>query len=62
MLDNLFEIFNGKKTYLAALGLLGLALYHALVREDYQSAARSLLEALGAVGLRHAIAKNGADL
>ena len=59
MLDKLIDLLNGKKTYFAALGIFGMALYQALVVKDYQAAVKSMLEALGAVGLRHAITKNG---
>ena len=59
MLNALLDRLDGSKTYLAALGLFGLALYQALIQRDYRSAYESPLQALGAAGLRHAIAKNG---
>jgi len=54
---------NGYKTYLAAAGLFGLALYQASVGQ-YDQAAQSVLAALAAAGLRGAIAKsaNGAGV
>ena len=48
---------NGIKTYLAAAGLAGLALYQVSTG-DYVAAYSSLMGALAAVGLRHAIAKS----
>lgn len=44
----------GKKTYIAALGLLGLAIYQASTGE-YQAAVQSVIAALAAAGLRNAI-------
>jgi hypothetical protein len=48
---------DGIKTYLAAAGLAGLALYQASTG-DYVGAYTSLMGALAAVGIRHAIAKS----
>lgn len=48
---------NGVKTYLAAAGLAGLALYQVSTG-DYVAAYTSLMGALAAVGLRHAISKS----
>lgn len=48
--------FSGLKTYLAAAGLFGLALYQASTG-DYVGAYTSVMAALAAAGLRHAIAK-----
>ena len=48
---------NGIKTYLAAAGLLGLALYQASTG-DLVAAYTSLMGALAAVGIRHAISKS----
>jgi hypothetical protein len=53
---NPLRLVDGSKTYLAALGLAGLALYQAS-QGDYPSAAQSFLAALAAAGLRHAITK-----
>jgi hypothetical protein len=59
MLQNILNAVNGYKTYLAAAGLVGLALYQASTGE-YQQAVQSFLAALTAAGLRSAIAKAGA--
>ncbi len=59
MLLNILNAVNGYKTYMAAAGLVGLALYQASTAE-YQQAVQSLLAALTAAGLRSAIAKAGA--
>jgi len=55
-MDNLMKWLDGKKTYLAAAGLFGLALYQVSVGQGDQ-AVQSLLAGLSALGLRHAIAK-----
>jgi hypothetical protein len=47
---------SGYKTYVAGVGLFGLAIYQVSTG-DYQTAMQSFLAALAAVGLRHAIAK-----
>ncbi len=47
---------SGFKTYIAAAGLIGLALYQLSV-EQYATALQSFLAGLTAMGLRHAIAK-----
>ncbi len=52
----LITLISGYKTYIAAAGLLGLAVYQAS-QADYASAYQSFMAALAAVGLRHAIAK-----
>lgn len=63
MLVNLVNLLltklDGKKTYLAALGTFGLGLYQLLVQNDVPTAIQSFSAALGLLGLRHAIAKNG---
>lgn len=51
-------MLTGYKTYLAALGLFGKALYDAS-QGDYATAINELLGALAAVGLRHAISTTG---
>lgn len=48
---------NGIKTYLAAAGLASLALYQASTA-DFVAAYTSLMGALAAVGIRHAISKS----
>ena len=50
---------NGYKTYLAAAGLLGLAIYQAS-QGDYPAAVQSVLAALAAAGLRNAITTTAA--
>lgn len=47
---------NGYKTYVAAAGLFGLAVYQ-LSQGQLDVAMQTLLGALAAVGLRHAITK-----
>ena len=48
------EIINGYKTYLAAAGLLGLALYQ-FSQGQFEAAMQSLFGALAAFGLRQAL-------
>jgi len=59
LLTYLLSKLDGKKTYLAALGTLGLGLYQLLMQKDIASALQSFTTALGLAGLRQAIAKNG---
>lgn len=47
-------MLKGYKTYLAALGLLGLAIYQA-TQGDFPAAIHSLTEAGVAAGLRNAL-------
>jgi hypothetical protein len=47
---------DGYKTYVAAAGFAGLALYQ-FTQGDATAGFQSLLAALGAVGLRHAVSK-----
>lgn len=56
VLGKLLGALNGYKTYIAAVGLFGLALYDAST-SDYVGAYQSFMAALAAVGIRHAIAK-----
>lgn len=60
ILSLLSTLGSGYKTYLAAAGLFGLALYDASVGQ-YEQAVQQFLAALAAAGLRHAIAKGQAD-
>ncbi len=53
----MLSFISGYKTYLAAAGLVGLAVYQAS-QGQIDGAAQSALAALTAVGLRHAVAKN----
>jgi hypothetical protein len=55
-MDTMAKWLDGKKTYLAAAGLFGLALYQFSVGQGDQ-AIQSFLAGLSALGLRHAIAK-----
>lgn len=48
-------MMNGYKTYVAAAGLAGLGLYQ-LSQGDIQAGIQSIFGALGAFGLRSAIA------
>jgi uncharacterized membrane protein YphA (DoxX/SURF4 family) len=59
ILDKLLGFLSGYKTYLAALGLFGMALYQVFVAKppDYVGAYTNVMAALAAVGLRHAVAK-----
>lgn len=49
-------MFSGYKTYLAAAGLFGLALYQ-FSTGTYAEAWATLMAALAAVGLRHAVGR-----
>ena len=53
--------FDGKKTYLAVAGLLGLAVYQLSIGQP-EPAVQSFLAALAAAGLRHAVAKSDQPL
>jgi hypothetical protein len=50
------NLLSGYKTYLAAAGLVGLGVYQ-ISQGQFETGAQSLLGALTAAGLRHAIAK-----
>lgn len=50
---------DGKKTYLAAAGFLGFAIYQVFILKDGSAALESILQALAAAGLRQAVSKNG---
>lgn len=50
------ESISGYKTYIAAAGLAGLALYQ-ISQGDIPGAYQSLMTALGAAGVRHAVSK-----
>ena len=52
-----FDRVDGYKTYIAAIGLTGLAVYQVSLG-DFDQAAQTILSALAAFGLRHAVAKN----
>ena len=49
-------MLDGYKTYIAAIGLWGLAIYQASTGH-YNEAVQSFLAGLAALGLRNAIAK-----
>lgn len=51
------NVLNGKKTYLAAAGLLGLATFQVFVLGDVVSGVQSFLGAMTAAGLRNALEK-----
>jgi hypothetical protein len=53
----ILNLLNGYKTYIAALGLVGLAVYQ-VSQGEYDQAVQSFLGALAAAGLRSAIAKS----
>ena len=52
----ILTLLSGYKTYLAAVGLMGLAVYQ-VSQGQFETAYQSFMGALAAVGLRHAIAK-----
>ena len=52
----ILTLLNGYKTYIAALGLVGLAIYQISVGE-YNMALQSILAGLAAAGLRSDMAK-----
>jgi hypothetical protein len=52
----ILNLLSGYKTYLAAAGLVGLAVYQ-LSQGQFEPAIQSVLGAVTAVGLRHAVAK-----
>lgn len=56
MLATLLTLLRGRKTYLSALGLFGLAAYQ-LSTGDYGTALQSVLAGLAAIGVRDAIAR-----
>jgi hypothetical protein len=52
----ILNLINGYKTYLAAAGLFGMALYQ-FSQGQFDQASQSFLAALAAAGLRHAVSK-----
>lgn len=50
------KFIDGYKTYIAAAGLFGLAIFQ-FSQKDYTSAYQSFLAALTAAGIRNAISK-----
>ena len=54
-----FDLLSGYKTYLAALGLVGLSVYQA-TQGQYDQAAQSFFGAMAAAGLHSAIVKSNA--
>jgi hypothetical protein len=56
----LTSLGSGYKTYLAAAGLLGLAVYQVSTSQ-YEPAVQSFLAALASAGLRHAVARGQTD-
>jgi hypothetical protein len=59
-MNNPFAFLDGFKTYLAAAGMFGLALYQ-FSAGDYQTAFTSLMAALAAVGIKHAVSRQADD-
>ncbi len=53
----LVDKVSGWKTYIAAVGLLGLTVYQLSVGQ-FDMAGQTFLASLATVGLRHAVAKN----
>lgn len=51
-------MLNGWKTYIAAVGLLGLAVWN-FSQADYQTGMTNFLAALAAFGIRSAMARAG---
>jgi hypothetical protein len=56
---SILNALSGYKTYLAAAGLVGLAVFQVSTGQ-YEQAVQSALAALTAAGLRHALAKTRA--
>ncbi len=56
LLDALLKLISGYKTYAAAIGLAGLAIYQ-FSQKQYDQALQSAMAALAAAGLRNAITK-----
>jgi hypothetical protein len=54
---SIFTALNGYKTYLAAAGLVGLALYQ-LSTGSVAEAFQTLMGALAAGGLKHAVSRH----
>jgi hypothetical protein len=52
----ILNLLSGYKTYLAAAGLFGLAVYQ-ISQGQIDTGVQSFLGALAAAGLRHAVAK-----
>jgi hypothetical protein len=52
----ILNLINGYKTYIAAIGLVGLAVYQFSLGQ-FENGYQSILAAMTAAGLRHAIAK-----
>ena len=52
----ILNVLSGYKTYVAAAGLVGLAVYQ-FSQGQVETGVQSVLAALTAVGLRHAVAK-----
>lgn len=52
----ILNLINGYKTYLAAAGLFGMAVYQFSLGQ-YDQATQTFLSALAAAGLRHAVSK-----
>jgi len=53
---NPFTVLDGWKTYIAAAGLFGLALYQ-FSQGQFEVAIQSLMAAFAAVGVKHAVAR-----
>lgn len=56
-MNNPLSFLDGFKTYLAAAGMFGLALYQ-FSSGEYDTAWTSLMAALAAVGIKHAVTRN----
>jgi hypothetical protein len=52
----ILNLLSGYKTYLAATGLVGLAVYQ-ISQGQFEAGVQSVLGALATAGLRHAVAK-----
>lgn len=50
------DVLVGNKSYIAAIGLIGLAIYQA-TQKDYISAIQSVMAAIAAFGIRNAIGR-----
>lgn len=59
-MNELLKLFDGKKTYLAAVGFVLLGFYQ-LVQGQGEAALQSFSLALSAVGIRHALTKSNEE-
>jgi hypothetical protein len=51
-----FDVLAGSKSYIAAIGLIGLAIYQ-LTQKDYVAGIQSIMAAIAAFGIRNAVGR-----